>query len=156
MSALFNQTNITSGTSFATGGGSNTSNFPGGIFTSSIVGLSSINGVVYSVGGGSNFPSGIITPSISTLTSINGQAPVLDAGSNINITASGNVTTGGTGEATVILPISYKTPTSFAVLVTQTSSQPVVPPWAKVLDISSFQLNGDSNADISWFTIGTQ
>ena len=56
MSVLFNQTNIAPGTSFVStvsvGGGSN---FPQGIFTSSIVGLSTINGVVY--------PPTITTPS---------------------------------------------------------------------------------------------
>jgi len=64
MSIYFNQTNIAPGTAlFSTGGGGGSgSNFPNGIFTSSIVGLSSINGVAYTGGGGgggSNFPNGL-------------------------------------------------------------------------------------------------
>jgi hypothetical protein len=61
MSIYFNQTNLAPGTAlFSTGGGGSGSNFPSGISTPSIVGLSSINGAAYSSGGGgSNFPSGI-------------------------------------------------------------------------------------------------
>lgn len=63
MSIYFNQTNITPNASFfSSGGGGSGSNFPNGIFTSSIVGLSSINGVAYTGGGGgggSNFPNGL-------------------------------------------------------------------------------------------------
>lgn len=65
MSVLFNQTNIAPGNPFSTGGGGG-SNFPDGIFTSSIVGLSSINGSAWGgVASGSNFPNGMTVGTIN-------------------------------------------------------------------------------------------
>lgn len=108
------------------------------------------------VGGTVNFATygGGAQVLLSSVETINGRSPVLDNGSNIKVTTSGNDVLDATGQAVITLPFSYKDANSFSVLVTQTSSQPIVPPWAKINTSSEIQLNGDSNATISWMTFG--
>ena len=93
------------------------------------------------------------TCSISKLTNINSICPVLTDASGIGFLFSGTATLDSGGVATISLPQAYGT-LNFQVLLTQMSGAVTTTPWAKITTLSNFEIAGDSNADISWMTIG--
>lgn len=79
----------------------------------------------------------------------------LGCGSKVgtNFMEYGNATLDGTGSVTVSLLAGYSN-TAYSVALTQTSSQPTISPWAKIIASNRFEIAGDVGATVSWMTIG--
>lgn len=90
---------------------------------------------------------------LSNIATVNGNPPVNVAGNSTATMAFGTENLGVAGTATITIPFSYKD-TSYSVVVTQVSGQPTIAPWAKINGVNTFDLAGDSNADVSWITMG--
>ena len=87
------------------------------------------------------------------VSTINGYAPLASAVSGTNVVNYGSQTLDSSGSGIVTLSNAYSS-TNFTVTLTQTSGAPTAIPWAKITASNSFEIAGDSNADVSWMTIG--
>ena len=75
-------------------------------------------------------------------------------GSTAGLIQYGSATLSG-GSNAVSLTTPYAS-SNYTVILTQTSGQPTITPWAKITSSSTFEIAGDATAGVSWMTIGGQ